>query len=783
MKFDIITAPKRTSRHWQPGTITWDQILAWCKTPARMKESGGYVLGRLRETTVVHKDAYGQPEPPCHGYHRKKTAVIDRCALTLDVDFPKPGFAEKVELVLPHKALLHTTYSSTAEEPRYRLIIPLDRKVAPDEYHIASAAIMQRLGENNFDPGSTQHERFMFKPAAKALADFSFVEIDGPVAEADSLLVDFQPDLSALPMPKPSRAKRDPFSIEGTIGAFNRSYQDFGYLIEQYELPYQEAGVDRWQLVGAAGAAGMGPIAGAEGLVYSHHSADPAFDVTCSAFDLARLHLYGDLDEDLPSNTPVNKLPSQQAMLERATEDVNVVKELVGGDFSAEMAVLAEDIEEEQGLTPRDWRLDFRLEPRTGQPKDDIVNWDLIAAHDRAFKVLYYNELSMAIEISEDLPWRKLTKGRETFTAGDRSSLALYIERTYKIRPARGYLDDLINDRALNRRRNPVKEYLEALRWDGKPRVETCLPGVTPTDFTRLVARKVMTAAVARMLDPGCKWDHMLVIYGPEGMGKSHWIDKMTLGFSSSLGRLNDKDTLITMQRSWIMTSDEGHTLKKADFDAQKEFITRTHDTFRMPYERESQVHPRHCVIWGTTNDDVFLRRQEGNRRFLIVRSDQKVDFDQLTDHYIGQVWAEAVHYYNAGEQLWLDTDDNEMAKAEREQFTEEDALTGIVEQYLGTLVPETWDEMSPESRQLWLQNASDDLVAVGTEPITRICSLQIWVEAMGRRRGDHRRVDLLEISTVLKAMPGWRLEPGTHRIPGYGPQKVFVKLDGADLL
>jgi len=256
----------------------------------------------------------------------------------------------------------------------------------------------------------------------------------------------------------------------------------------------------------------------------------------------------------------------------------------------------------------------------------------------------------------------------------------------------------------------------------------------------------------------------------------------MAKGYSAGLGRLGDKDTLLVMQRSWIMTSDEGHSLRKADFDAQKEFLTRTADVFRIPYEREARVHKRHVVIWGTTNDEVFLRRQEGNRRFLIVRCEREADDHTLTPEYVDQVWAEAVHLYRKGEQLWLTPEQSAMAGEEREHFTEEDAMAGVIESYLSTLVPAEWDTMSPEARQLWLANQSDGFNSPGTEPINRVCSLQVFMEALGRRRGDQKRMDLLEITKVLQAMPGWRAVPGSHRLPGYGPQKVFERIPEDDI-
>lgn len=758
MEFDIAQAPKRDSKVWTQGVITWAEVVAWMDSPAKVKAAGNYVMGKLK------------------GTRRSKTTILSRGMLTLDVDSPDPGFAEGLEMVLPYAAAVHTTYSATVELPRYRVLIPLDRNVFPDEYHTAAAAVMQDLGLHQFDPGSVQPERYMFKPSMTTKKAYNSFVIDGPLASADALLANFQADLSDAPPPRLSKNKRDPFSLQGTIGAFNRAYADFATLIREYELPYDPAGADRWQLSGSAAAAGMGTVA--PGLVYSHHTNDPAYGQTCSAFDLARLHLHGELDEKVGADTPINRLPSQREMLETASKDLNVVRELVGSDFDEELKAKGDAIMHDN------WRMAFSIDARTGKPNDSIDNWDLLLDHDAAFQGLLFNELSMAIETDRDLPWRALLPGRETFDSGDRASLALHIERTYNIRPPRAYLDDLIIDKAKGRRVNPVVDYLNTLQWDGVARVETCLPGVVPTPFSRLAARKAMTAAVARMMEPGIKWDHMLVLYGPEGLGKSHWVDTMARGYSASLGRLGDKDTLIAMQRSWIMTSDEGHAMRKADFDAQKEFITRTADIFRMPYEREAQVQKRHCVIWGSTNEEAFLRRQEGNRRFHIVRCEDKVDFDLLTDYYVDQVWAEALHLFRNGEQLWLTEEESELASREREQFTEEDATVGLIQAYLDTAIPDDWERMSPESRQMWLMNAEDGFAAEGTGRIDRVCSLQIWVEAMGRRRGDHKRQDLIDITNALKQIPGWRKARGRKRVSGYGPQLVFERIpDDVDLI
>lgn len=765
--FAIATAPKRDSLHWTQDRVTWADICDWMNKPARRKEAGNYLLGTLRTTTVAHHR--NKPDDKCTDLHRRKDAVVSRSAITLDIDHASPQFAQAVELSLPFAALLHTTYSSSPDEPRYRLIVPTNRELAPDEYVVAAKAIMQMLGEDQFDPGSAQPERYMFKPAEQEPGWFQWWEIEGEAADVEFLLASFEEDLSDKPIPRPNKTKRDPFEIEGVVGAFNKAYEDWDLLISEYDLPYEKVDEDRYHLVGARSQAGMGPVAGIAGLVYSHHANDPAYGKACSAFDLVRLHHFGELDETAKPQTPINKLPSHEAMLDLASRDYRVTAQLVGVEFDQEV--------DEDVAAPNNWRLQLRLATRTGKFIDCITNWDLVRENDPVFRLLSYNELSLSPEATADLPWRAVGDLNRVFSENDRWELVDYLEREYGIRPIKQRVDALVDTTAARRRFNPVRDYLESLVWDGKPRVETSLPGVKPTPFTRQVARMVLAAAVARMLEPGCKWDHTLVLYGAEGLGKSWWINRIARGYSSSLGRIDNKDTLLTMQRSWIMTSDEGHSLRKADSDAMKEFLTRTADVFRMPYDRETLVHPRHCVIWSTTNDETFLRRQEGNRRFLIVHCEEQVDFDAYSDEYVDQLWAEAVYLYRAGEKLYLVDETAEIAAQERERFIEEDSLAGIIQEFLDMKVPADWWERSPVSRIQWMRDRAHGFEPEGDMQVDRTCSRQIWREALNQI-GEPRRVDLLDITESLKRIPGWRVVPGRQRIPGYGPQLTFIRED-----
>ena len=223
------------------------------------------------------------------------------------------------------------------------------------------------------------------------------------------------------------------------------------------------------------------------------------------------------------------------------------------------------------------------------------------------------------------------------------------------------------------------------------------------------------------------------------------------------------------------MLSDEGHSLRKSDTDALKEFITRTKDLVRRPYATDIELLPRRCVIWSTTNDATFLRNEEGNRRYLILHVEKPINLEALTDQHVGQLWAEAVHLYRAGEPLYLNREEAKLAAVRREAHVEDDIVRGYVEQHLERKYPADWDDRTPESRQDWIQTGRE--FEAGTLTLDRVCVAQVYVEELGGKRSDIRSTAAREVRRVLTSLPGWTELSGLHRHPQYGPQRVFERV------
>lgn len=766
LTLDLSVAPSVSSRRWEAATLTWERLVDRAHHPESVKDCGGYVAGRLKGTA------------------RRKGQVKYRSAVTLDADAASETLPALVA-GLGLRALVHSTYSHTRAHPRYRVIIPImGPGLSEEEYPRVARGLIEALGEAQFDPGSTQPERLMFWPATAAPDEYEVVECQGETATAQGLLRDFG-GLQATPDHK-AGPKRDPKELPGVAGAFNRVY-DMARAVETFHLPYDpvDGEPNRWHYTPAESEGGV--IVYPDGYVFSNHASDPAYGRALSMFDLVALHVYG--GEDRAAGVPQSTAPADRPSIQRAMREFAARPEIVTELVAADFADVDGDEAGDRGLP--EWVLEFHLHPKTGKPLDDVHNWDLLMRHDPVLRALARNEMDLTTVTRRPFPWRTVEAGKDdALTNADRAQISAHLQRAYNMpRPAQEQLNGVIDMVAQDNAFHPVVEYLEGLEWDGVSRIETYLPGA-PDAYTRRVARLVAVQAVARALDPGVKVDNCLILTGRQGLGKSWFVETMARGWTCTLGPIEGgglRDTVMAMTRSWVTVADEGFAMKKADAEALKQFVTLTHDVIRLPYAREHVKLPRRQVIWGTTNDAVFLRAQEGNRRFLIVEVAEKLDFGKYSDEYVNQVWAEAVHIWKTSKaqyglkdnpELFLSASEEAAAESVRSMATEEDSMTGLIQAYLDTLVPENWVEMSPEERISWLRDEEQGIVS-GTHPIDVVCSLEIWEIALQRERGKHSRVDILQITNALKQLPGWfGPMPKPTRLPFYGPQRVFARLD-----
>ena len=243
---------------------------------------------------------------------------------------------------------------------------------------------------------------------------------------------------------------------------------------------------------------------------YSHHATDPTGGKLCNAFDLVRLHKFGELDDEAKDGTPVNKLPSYMAMQELATEDLEVKKQVA----AERMESASDDFKGEE-----DWQAGLEIDNR-GELKNTLTNMALIIKYDPALNGIYYNQLRDGVDTDENVPWKRLKTG---WNKTDDASLAGYIDAHYKLYSP-GKLRDAALKVAVERARHPIRESLKGLpEWDGVKRLDTLLItylGAEDSEYVRAVTRKALVAAVARVTEPGIKFDQMLVLNGAQNWQK-----------------------------------------------------------------------------------------------------------------------------------------------------------------------------------------------------------------------------------------------------------------------
>lgn len=280
------------------------------------------------------------------------------------------------------------------------------------------------------------------------------------------------------------------------------------------------------------------------------------------------------------------------------------------------------------------------------------------------YKVFGFNEFTSSVEFMRPAPWHKGSMPRfPGVTDHDLKLLKAHLAVKHSFEVKQGDLDEAISVIAHNHRFHPVRDYLMGLKWDGVERLNHWLTRyghAKDTPYVRACSRKTICAAVARALKPGCKFDHLLVLEGGQGIGKSQ-LCKLLGGdwYGDFPVDPHNKDTIDMLRGKWIVEMSEMEVTRRSDVNALKAFISREIDKVRLAYGRNSQEYPRQCLFIGTINpeaDGAYLKDTTGNRRFWPVLLRGKVDLSGLRK-VRNQIYAEAVAALRNGEALYLDNE------------------------------------------------------------------------------------------------------------------------------
>ncbi|MBR6473434.1 MAG: virulence protein E, partial [Firmicutes bacterium] len=287
-------------------------------------------------------------------------------------------------------------------------------------------------------------------------------------------------------------------------------------------------------------------------------------------------------------------------------------------------------------------------------------------------------------------------------------------------------------------------------------------------------------AAVSRIYKPGIKFDHILVLNGPQGIGKSTFISKLGMEWYSdslSISDMNDKTAAEKLQGYWIHEIGELAGIRKADIDKVKAFISRQDDKYRASYGRRVTPHPRQCVFFGTTNaESGFLRDITGNRRFWAVRTPGTGFLKpwDLTQDDVDQIWAEALYLAGQGETLFLSHELEESARACQAAAMEHDDREGLVTDYLDLPLPGNWNEMSLYDRQDYVQSQGSLYSGEDVRRRDYVSNIEIWCECFCKNKADFQHKNSFEISAIMTRIDGWEKTGRTMWLPIYGKQRVY---------
>ena len=480
----IAIGSSRWSTSWPTSVMSWSEFCGRLKTPIRGSETLREFLAMSKADQDNRKDVGGYVGGVIDGLQRKVGNVRSRDLVTLDLDNIPAGKTQEVlgnVRMLGCAAAIYSTRKHRAQAPRLRVIIPTDRTMSVEEYEPIARRLAKLIGIDWCDPTTFELNRLMFWPSCSGDSEYICEIIDAPFQGADAVLAMYGDwkDAAQWPIAEGEKAatvrrmakQQDPTSKEGIVGAFCRTY-NIREAIEKF-LPgvyTPTAHEDRLTFAGGSTAGGA-IIYDGDLWLYSHHATDPCSQQLVNAFDLVRLHLFADQDDDAKPGTPVGRLPSYKAMSELALKD-NRVSALLAKERQkqAEDTFAGIDVSQQQ-VDSGDWKAALQV-TKDGTYRKTINNLVVILEHDPNLKgKIVTDEFSGCGLAIGALPWDP-HEDRRRWTDTDDAGALWYMETFYGI-PSK---DKLIAALAIvggRNRINEVRDYLLGLKWDNVHRVDT----------------------------------------------------------------------------------------------------------------------------------------------------------------------------------------------------------------------------------------------------------------------------------------------------------------------
>lgn len=781
MELSIAVGKSRKTKTWANQKITWPVLVRKLSDPVSTGESFKDYLSYGKEKQSEIKDRGGFVGGYLKDGKRSPATVRFRQIITLDLDLANLDFWDDFTMLFGYSAVLHSTHKHSPKSPRYRLVLPLDRKVSAEEYEAIARKMASYLDINLFDPTTFQPERLMYWPTTSKDGVWEFQSQKGTYVDSDAILSSYEDwsDVSSWPRPdsekdhihKSLKLQGAPAEKPALIGAFCRTF-DIHQAIEEFlpEVYERTDNEDRYTFAEGSAAAGA-IVYGDSEFLYSNHGTDPIHGILCNSFDLVRLHKFGHEDTE-DGEKEITKRKSYRLMNDFAKTIKDVVKQVGVARLSA-----AEDFDDDFEIDPDyddAWLGRLTLD-KFHKYDNTIPNFEEILKNDPLLRGLKYDRFNLRPVSTKPLPWDKSDFERQ-WTDSDDAGMRHYLENRYGVYNATKYKDAI----SLVFKQNtfhPITDYLDKLTWDGLPRLDSILIdylGAEDSEFVRLATRKAFVAAVARVYQPGIKFDYVLTLIGKEGIRKSTLLAKMGgKWFSDSFVGVEGQKSFEQLQGCWLIEMGELSGIKRSEAEAVKHFITKRSDRYRMPYATHVEEILRQNVFFGTTNNYNFLQDNHGNRRFWPVKVNNFGQLD-IDDMPVDDLWAEAVALYRAGEKLYFDADVEEEARAIQLEHTENDEREGLIAEYLEIMLPLKWDTMKLHERRGYL-NDPEDIETMGEFLRKKVCVAEIWCELFQSPLKDMQTHNTKYIHQILAKLPGWEKATSNLTFPIYGKQRAYV--------
>lgn len=792
-KLQISTAGTRKATHWPKSEIMWSEFAEKLKTPVRGTETLEQYLALPKSQQDELKDVGGFVGGTFAGDRRKAANVTGRDLITLDLDNIPAGQTEDILRRvdgLGCAAAVYSTRKHSGYAPRLRVIIPVDRTGTADEYEPAARKLASLIGIEFCDPTTFEASRLMYWPSCSSDSQYVSEIYDKPFCSLDGVLGMYGDwhDISQWPQVPGSEAierrrlakQENPTAKRGIIGAFCRTYTITQAMEKFIPGMYEETVIPGRYTYTGGSTVGGAVVYDGDLFLYSHHATDPCSGQLVNAFDLVRLQMFGDKDNDVKEGTPVSKMPSFVMMSRLAQDDPNVSDLLSKERY--EQAREAFQTPEQGTSSVPDYDLSWLTKltkDGNGRYEKTINNAVIVLENDPLLKgKIVTDEFASCGMVLGRVPWDQRDEKRR-WTDVDDAGFYRYVEVFYGL-TGREKLDHALMIVSAQNKINDVRHYLQELKWDGKPRVDTLLSdylGADDSPYTRAVMRKSLCAAVARAVIGGVKYDYMPIFTGPQGIGKSTFL--AILGkqwFSDSLTTFEGKEAAELIQGTWINEVGELSAFTKQETQVIKQFLSKTEDIYRAAYGRRTDKYLRRCVFFGTSNDSEFLKDMTGNRRFwpvdVGVNPAKRSVWKELPQE-VDQIWAEVYVYWAAGEELYMPKEIEELAVEQQETHREASGKEGMIMSFLDRPVPENWEQMDVIKRRMFLSGGMHVERALHVRD--KICAVEIWVECFGGDPKYMKRSDSMEINNILLHGKWQRIKTPRNFGP-YGPQRGFTR-------